>query len=147
MTLSARFWQNNLISSKVTVEDVRCMDVFSLFLTKRANLFKLTFSHVVLHKFELKYCAFWSSWRFLFFFHETTLFQAKSQLQTLFVYNFHLKQCIDVFCLFLTKQANLGKFTVPIAVLRKFELKPTDVLFHWVFFFPALFCQNKPIST
>ena len=44
------------------------------------------------------------------------------------------------------KQANLGKFTVPIAVLRNFELKLTDVLFHWVFF-SALFCQNKPIST
>ena len=44
------------------------------------------------------------------------------------------------------KQANLGKFTVPIAVLRNFELKLTDVLFHWGFF-SALFCQNKPIST
>ena len=32
------------------------------------------------------------------------------------------------------KQANLGKFTVPIAVLRNFELKLTNALFRWVFF-------------
>ena len=149
---------NSILSKK------RCIDVFSLFLIKRAKLFKLPFAHAVLHKFKLKYscqidalCSFFTKQLYFnqshgcrgcfvevcpktanrcfllvfdkmsqfeqiyicassnrelscqidalcTFFYKKTLISSKVTVADTVLYNFHIKQCIDVLWLFLTNK-------------------------------------------
>ena len=148
LTLSVLFSQNNFISIKVN----GCRGCFVELWPKTANRCFLLVFDKTSQFWQIYICA--SSNRELscqidalctFFLQKNLNFKQSHSCRRCFVQFSHktMHRCV---MLVFDKQANLGKFTVPIAVLRNFELKRTDVLFHWLFF-SALFCQNKPIST